>query len=188
MSLRSHFQPTLDLPGVMGTFCLSTDGKLIDNFLPSPYTDAVFKDLGARCTTLLNAVDMRYTKTNEYLIRFEEHCLYLHKDENCIIGVLCSGNPILAGLRISINLFLRTAKEVILAAPVKELEAADAPTAVATEVVETHSAIEDNDEIVAPVKRKEPEPTETEAPKRKGFFGLGKKKDKKTKPSNDIWG
>jgi predicted regulator of Ras-like GTPase activity (Roadblock/LC7/MglB family) len=187
MSLRSHFQPTLDLPGVMGAFCLSTDGKLIENFLPSPYTDAIFEDLGTRCSTLMSAVDMSYTKTDEYLIRFEDHCLYLHKDENCIVGVLCSGNPILAGLRISINLLLKTSKDAILSAPAKELKAADASKFV-SEAVETPPSIEETEEIVVPRKRQEPEPSETKTPKRKSLFGFGKKKDKSSKPSNNIWG
>jgi hypothetical protein len=181
MSLRNHFQATLDLPGVLGAFCLNSEGALLESFLPRPYTDAIFKELGPRCLTLLSAVDMSYTRTNEFLLRFEENSLYLHKNEDCILGILCAGNPMLAGLRVSTNLLLKTAGEDIAHAPINEL---NAPKEV---VVETTSATTElNDIIIAPKKQRD-EPQESKAaPKRKSLFGF--KKDKKTKPSNDIWG
>ncbi|HAV13790.1 MAG TPA: hypothetical protein DCX06_09935 [Opitutae bacterium] len=183
MSLRNYFQPTLDLPGVTGIFCLNAEGQLIENFLPSAYTDAIFKELGTRCLTLLNAVDMSYTQTNEYLVCFEGDSLFLHKAEGCIIGVLCSGNPMLAGIRVSINLLLKTAQDAIAQAPLKEIAIKTVPNQPqAKPLMESN----DDDIIIAPKKVKDSDLQEAEEPKRKGLFGF--KKDKKSKPSNDIWG
>ncbi|NBB78716.1 MAG: hypothetical protein GVY36_04625 [Verrucomicrobia bacterium] len=180
--MDNHFQPTLDLPGVLGIFCLNASGQLLANYLPSGYRDSIFDELGARCTTLLEAVDMSYTPTDEYLIRFEEHSLYLRKTESCIIGVLCAGDVMLAGLRVSVNLLLKGANEAILALPVIETTAVDRNANLPNETVE-----EVADDVIISTKKNEDEAADSKAPKkRRGLFGFGGKK-KDTSP-NDIWG
>ena len=181
MSSDNLFQPTLDLPGVLGVFCLNPSGKVLANYLPSSYRDSIFRELGARCTTLLQAVDMSYTPIDEYLLRFEDHSLYLRKTDVCIVGVLCAGDVMLAGLRVSINLLLKSGQEEILGLPVIESAASEPFNRKAPEVIE-----ESQDDIITLKKNDETVTESGTKEKRRGLFGFGGKK--KANPSNDIWG
>ena len=180
MSLRKYFQTCLDLPSVSGAFCLTLDGELIESFMPSPYTESMFDELGPRITSLLGAVDMSYAQTNELLVRFETHALFLRQNEQCIIGIFAAGNPHVAGLRVSVNLLIKQAQQAITE-KASTLHSQDR-FAEDTTAQSDGKEEEEEDIIIAPPKKREepPAPAKTKM----GFFG--RKKEKKS-DSNDIW-
>lgn len=183
MSLHNHFKACLDLPGVLGAFCIKEDGSLIESFLPPPYTDAVFKELGPRIANLLAAANMSYTETNEMLLRFSTNALYLKRGNDCVVGLFTVANPLVAGLRVSTNLLLKQAQSEIAAAPVKDMSPPAATAATPPEQPAEANAGDDDEIIITPEKAELEGPPEK---KKRGLFGL--KKNKKTKPKNDIWG
>ncbi|MEM7789848.1 MAG: hypothetical protein AAF546_00470 [Verrucomicrobiota bacterium] len=176
MSLRKYFQTCLDLPNIEGAFCLSKEGELVESFMPPPYTDDIFQELGTRVVTLTEAVDMSYAQTQEILLHFESHSLYLRKSEFCIIGIFVRGNPLLSGLKITVNLLLKQAQAEILQASKNAAPRPSQPAAAPP------APVEEDDIIIEPnLPQKE---TTTDHEKR-GLFG--RKKEKK-QTSNDIWG
>ena len=179
MSLRRFFQTCLDLSNVSGAFCLSAEGRLIESFMPAPYNGAIFDELGPRLVSLLGAVDMSYAQTHEHLLRFETHSLYLRKGTDCIIGVYAAGNPLLSGLRVTVNMLLKQAEPTI-AEMLKKLpiEGIPAPEPVTPDVADVSAAEPDEDVVIIPTKK-----TENPPEQKRGFFGR-----KKEKRSNDIWG
>jgi hypothetical protein len=181
MSLRKHFQTSLDLPGVNGAFCITGKGELIESFMPVTYTDAIFEELGPRIVALVEAVDMSYNPTNELLLQFGSNSLFMRRNENVLIGFFTERDPLLPGLRVSANLLLKQAKAHLDEA-VEGLTSRTAPSA--ERRVEENSDEDDEPVILqsTPSPAKEPK---TEK-KRRGLFGLRKPKDD-NKP-DDIWG
>lgn len=185
MSLRKHFQTSLDLPGVAGAFCLSSKGDLVESFMPAPYTDDVFDELGPRLANLTDAVDMSYSQTNELLLQFESNALYLRRSENVLIGFFTAHDPLLAGLRVSANLLLKQAKSELDNA-VMELASAQKPSGQAAHSQAAEEEDDDDDDAVILQNNSSKKETDSKPEtKRKGLFGRKKSKPSK---SNDIWG
>lgn len=186
MSLRKYFQTCLDLPGVAGAFCLDADGNLIESFMPSPYTDAIFSELGPRIASLTGAVDMSYAQTNELLIRFETHALFVFRNEDVTIGFFTAREPLISGLRVSANLLLKQGKQAFSEALASRGSSGESESAVGKEPDDDIGT----DEIVIPSNSKKSpsveEDEEPEEPVKRGLFGRRKKN--KPKPSKDIWG
>jgi hypothetical protein len=182
MSLRKHFQTSLDLPGVAGAFCLSTTGDLLESFMPPPYTEEIFDELGPRLVTLTESVDMSYNPTHELLLQFESNALYLRRNEKVLIAFFTVRDPLLSGLRVSANLLLKQAASDIDAA----LETLAAKPTQSSREGEAGSEHDDEDDSVilggAPDSKSERKPKV----KRKGFFRRKKKTD--SNQANDIWG
>lgn len=181
MSLRKYFQTSLDLPGVAGAFCINAKGELVENFMPAPYSDEIFEELGPRLVALTEAVDMSYSQTNELLLQFDSSALFLRRNENMLIGFFTVRNPLLSGLRVSANLLLKQAKsefDVALKALQSKNEFPGPGKA------EQFDEDEEEDPVIlhsTSVKAAKPQP-ET---KRRGLF---RRKKTEKKEADDIWG
>ncbi|MEO0509831.1 MAG: hypothetical protein AAF065_08230 [Verrucomicrobiota bacterium] len=180
MSLEQIFRSCLDLPGVRGAFCLTSNGELVENFMPQQYTDPLLAGLGERLSALCGAVDMSYSPTNEFLISFESNALYLRKNEDGIIGFFTDSNPHLAGLRVSSNLLLKQIKPSMMVA--KQIDVIPAPPPPAAQVPE-----EEDDLLLKPANQEMPKPgVPSKLEQKQGLFGSRKSKKKPT--VSDIWG
>lgn len=129
MSLTQIFRTIDDLPGVNGSFCLSSEGELLHQTLKAPFSAAIFSSLGPRVNQLFQGVEESYTSIDECIIGFEGYSLYLRRGiKQRIIGVVSEEKPNLTAMRVSCNLVFRQLPDDMEAVkPVSEKSAESGP-------------------------------------------------------------
>jgi hypothetical protein len=190
-SLRKYFQTCLDLPDVVGAFCLAEDGRLIEQFMPAPYNDAIFEEAGRRILNLLDAVESSYKQSNEFLLTFDSNALYLKRSDGVVIGLLTNEEPLMPSLRVSTNLLLKQSGSILVKTPAKNFSsdqpAQDQPSnSLDSDIADLNNDTVELEEEVVITPKKTQFSHSTEPTEKRGLFG--RKRKKASSGRGDIWG
>ena len=123
-----------DVPGVIGSFVVSSSGTLVDKAMPAVVGDDVYPDLGRRLATALETLDATISSFDDVLMKFDEHSLYCRRLQNGILSIISSATVNYPALRMATNIASAKIDPLIpdaLTAPATAPVAAPAPPATA---------------------------------------------------------
>ncbi len=88
--MESILRDLQDVPGVIGSFVLSSSGTLIEKAMPTVIGSEVYPDLGRRLVTALGTMDASIAVFDDMLVKFDEHWLYCRRLQNGLLNVVSS--------------------------------------------------------------------------------------------------
>ncbi|MHA3772121.1 hypothetical protein ACXR0O_11340 [Verrucomicrobiota bacterium sgz303538] len=120
-----------DVPGVIGSFVLSSDGGLVDKEMPAFVGTDIFADLGRRLTLAFGTLDTVVGEFDDLLLKFDEQWLYSRRLSNGVLSILSAATVNFPALRMATNI-AATKVESLIPAALAQPSQASAPIPVAT--------------------------------------------------------
>ena len=105
-----------DVPGVIGSFVLSSEGVLVDKEMPAFVGPEIFPDLGRRLAIAFGTLETVVGEFDDLLLKFDEQWLYSRRLSHGVLSILSAANVNFPALRMATNIAATKVDSLIPAA------------------------------------------------------------------------
>lgn len=134
--MQSVLTALKDIPGVVGSFVLSSQGGLIAREMPAIYPDSTFPELGRRLASVSEAMETQVSTVQDLLLKFEGYWLFVRRTTQGFLSILTTETVNFPALKMASNVALKQVAEKLAAvsavplAPVEVVPIEPAPAPV----------------------------------------------------------
>jgi predicted regulator of Ras-like GTPase activity (Roadblock/LC7/MglB family) len=93
-----------DVPGIMGSFVLTEDGRVVAREIPTMFDDPALAEVSGRLTRLRDTFAAVGDRLEVAIVRFRDHKLYLKSLGDGMLCIVAEGGVNMPALRMAANL------------------------------------------------------------------------------------